>query len=100
MDTITINGIEVEVIKTGIKKYGYNNLFELAKYPHVTEYAKRGTIVNCEAEDWVVLETDELKVYMNNLNGYIIFIEFEKSHYEVGKGLVFDKEGHIYYTIF
>ena len=100
MDTITINGIEVEVIKTGIKKYGYNNLFEIAKYPIVTEYVKRGTIVNSETEDWVVLETDELKVYMNNLNGYIIFIEFEKSHYEAGKGLVVDKEGHIYYTIF
>jgi uncharacterized glyoxalase superfamily protein PhnB len=100
MKTIEINGVEVNVIAEGIKKYGYDNLIEIDEYPHLTTYKKKGTFVSDETEDWVVIENDEMKLYMNNLDGYIVIIEFEKSHYEENRGMVTDKEGHIYYTYF
>lgn len=100
IDLVEINGVEVEVINRGIKKYGYDNLFEIARYPHLTTYAKNGKNVIEETDDWLVIETEEMKLYMNNLDGYIVIIEFEQDHYEEGKGIVTDKEGHIYYTVF
>ena len=100
IDLVEINGKEVEVIGRNIKKYGYDNLLELAEYPHITTYTKSGKYVIEENEDWVVIENEDMKLFMNNVHGYIVIVEFEKTHYEDRKGLVVDKEGHIYYTIF
>ena len=100
MRQIEINGINVNVIAEGIKKYGYDNLIEIDEYPHTTTYKKAGSFVRNETEDWVVIETEDMKLYMNNNYGYIVIIECEKGHYEENKGMVTDKEGHIYYTTF
>lgn len=100
MQTLEINGKLVEVLATGIRKYGYEDLTEIAEYPHITTYAKSGTFVRKTADDWTVIETKDLKLLMNNDVGYIVIIEFELHHYEEGKGLVTDREGHIYYTVF
>ena len=100
MRQIEINGINVNVLNENIKKYGYDNLIEIEEYPHLTTYKTHGTFVSEETDDWVVLETEEMKLYMNNLDGYIVIIEFEQSHYEEGRGMVTDKAGHIYYTSF
>ena len=100
MDTIEINGKEVEVLADHINKYGYENLCEIAEYPHLTTYINKDGFVYDTTDDWVVIETEEMKLYMNNDIGYIVIIEFEKHHYEDNKGLVVDEKGHIYYTIF
>lgn len=100
MAKMEINGVEVNIIATGIKKYGYDNLTEIDEYPYVQHYKKMGSYIGDETEDWLVIETEKMKLYMNNCDGYIVIIEFEQTHYEENKGMVLDEEGHIYYTIF
>lgn len=100
MAKLEINGVEVNILATGIKKYGYDNLTEIDEYPHVTTYKKIRNVISNETEDWVVIENEDMKLYMNNNHGYIVIIEFDKSHYEENKGMVLDREGHIYYTMF
>ena len=100
MAKMEINGVEVNIIATGIKKYGYDNLIEIDEYPYVQHYKKMGSYISDETEDWPVIETEKMKLYMNNCDGYIVIIEYEQTHYEENKGMVLDEEGHIYYTIF
>lgn len=100
MKTIEINGIKVNVLAENIKKYGYEDLMEIEQYPRISTYKRNGTFVREETDDWVVIETEDMKLYMNNMDGYIVIIEFEKAHYDECYQRVVDKEGHIYYTTF
>jgi hypothetical protein len=100
MDTIEINGKKVKVLAEHINKYGYEDLCEIAEYPVLTSYTNNNGFIYKTANDWVVIETKEMKLYMNNDMGYIVIIEFQKHHYEDKKGLVVDEMGHIYYTTF
>ena len=93
---------EVTIIASGIKKYGYDDLREIEEYPRLSVYKRNasGSFIYKTTDDWPVIETPEMSLFMNNEFGYIVIVEFEAHHYEEGRGLVVDRPGHIYFTEF
>lgn len=101
-ETVEINGKKVEVLSDGIKKYG-REWVEIEEFPMDVRYAHGGsTSVNKYSEDWVVIEQEnDFKLYMNNIGGYLVLIEFEIDHYEDERNKhVIDRPGRILYTEF
>lgn len=102
MNTREINGKDVNVLATGIKKFG-REWEQIEEFPMDVKYAHGGgTSVHEYSEDWVVIEEkDDFKLYMNNSVGYMVLIEFEIDHYEDNytKHIV-DRPGRILFTYF
>lgn len=100
MDTITINGREVNVLKTDIKFNG-RVWDEIETFPRFIEHRLvHENAVYDYSDDWLVMENDDFALYMNNNDGYMVYIDKQNVHYEEKKGLVTDKKGRILYTTF
>lgn len=98
MDTITINGRKVNVLKTDIKFNG-RVWDEIEVFPRFIEHRLvHEKSVYDYSDDWLVMENDDFALYMNNNDGYMVYIDKQNFHYEEDKGLVTDKKGRILYT--
>lgn len=98
MNTITINGYDVNVIKTNVKFNG-REWYEIETFPRIIEHRLvHENSVYEYSEDWLVMDNDEFSLYMNNSDGYMVYIGKQKDHYDKDKGLVTDKKGRILYT--
>lgn len=99
MKKITINGIDVNVLCSDIAFNG-QVWDEIDSYPRLTETKLiHGNHVHDYSNDWVVLDNEEFTLYMNNDEGFIVYIEKEKTHYDETEGRwITDKRGRILYT--
>lgn len=98
MRKITINGFEVNVIASDISFNG-QVWDEIDRYPRLVETRTlHGNHVHDYSDDWVVMGNEDYTLYMNNNEGFMVYVEQEKSHYDEGRGLVIDKRGRILYT--
>lgn len=99
MKTIDIYGKEVNVLAEGVNYMG-RSWEEIDAYPRTVTTHNYGGHVHEEELDWVVLEDNNITLYMNNDVGYMVLVDHQITHYEEGRGLVVDKPGRILYTIF
>ena len=98
MKTIEINGQNVNVLKEGVG-FGGRMWDMIESFPRMIEHRMGGgNSVYEYTEDWEVMDTDDFTLFMNNDEGYMVYISKHKVHYEESKGLVTDKEGFILYT--
>lgn len=97
MKEIEINGTWVAVIEENISYMG-RVWTQVEKYPVTHMFTCYDKWVREECEDWPVLEDDNMTLYMNNEQGFMVLIEREKTHFEDKTGIVTDKPGRILYS--